>query len=188
MQLGTLDDDVGEIEQVDLERIQHTLSGDDDLFGLFFDGERSDQSGDFFGSLPLGELTETFLTRPDRSVNDLEEELTGSRVEDEDSSVDRLGGQVSLERLVDGDSIDIGVVDEPDDLIREEFRIVARVEVWLCRLGRVELETLSDTLSQDVQGRVGLHDLGHTLLHQGLHSREPNTVTCVQVVGKIDSD
>ena len=44
-------------------------------------------------------------------MNDLEEELTGSRVEDEDGSVDGLGGQVSFERLVDRDSVDVGVVD-----------------------------------------------------------------------------
>lgn len=150
LQLGTLDDDVGEIEQVYLQRIQHTLSGNDDLFRLFFDGERSYQCSDFFGSLPLGELTKTFLTGPHRSVNDLQEELTRSRIKDEDSTVDRLCRQVSLERLVDGNSVDVGIVDEPNDLVGEELRVIAGVEVRFGRFGRVELETLSDTLSENV--------------------------------------
>jgi hypothetical protein len=53
---------------------------------------------------------------------------------------------------VDGDSVDVGVVDEPDDLVREELRVVLRVKVGLGRLGRVELETLADSLSEDVEG------------------------------------
>lgn len=114
LQLGTLDDDVGEVEQVDLERIEHTLSGDDDLLRLFFDGERTNQGGDFFCGLPLGELTETLLTGPDRRVNDLDEGLTGTRVEDEDGTVNGLRRQVTLERLVNRDSVDLRVVDEPD--------------------------------------------------------------------------
>lgn len=96
---------------MDLERIEHTLPGDDDLLGLFFNGERTNESGDFLGGLPLCELSETLLTSPNRGVDDLEEELTGSRVEDEDGSVDGLGRQVSFERLVNRDSVDVGVVD-----------------------------------------------------------------------------
>lgn len=37
--------------------------------------------------------------------------------------------QVTLKRLMDSNSVDVGVVDEPDDLIREELRVVLRVEV-----------------------------------------------------------
>ena len=58
------------------------------LFGLLFDGQGPDQSRDFFGGLPLGQLAETLLTGPDRRVDDLQEELTGARVEDEDGAVD----------------------------------------------------------------------------------------------------
>jgi hypothetical protein len=54
LQLGTLDDDVGEIEKMNFERVEHTLASDDDLLGLFFDGERTNQRGDFFGGLPFG--------------------------------------------------------------------------------------------------------------------------------------
>ena len=41
LKLGALDDNVGEVEQVDLEWIQHTLTGDDDLFRLFLHRQRS---------------------------------------------------------------------------------------------------------------------------------------------------
>ena len=72
---------------MDFEGIQHALSGDDDLLRLFFDWERANQRSDFFGGLPLRELTETLLTRPNARVDDLEEELAGARVEDEDGAV-----------------------------------------------------------------------------------------------------
>jgi hypothetical protein len=44
-------------------------------------------------------LTQTFLPGPYRGVNDLQEELTGAWVEDEDGSVDGLGRQVAFKRL-----------------------------------------------------------------------------------------
>ena len=47
-------------------------------------------------------------------MNDLQELLTRARVEDEDGTVDGLRRQVTLERLVDRDSVDLRVVDEPD--------------------------------------------------------------------------
>jgi hypothetical protein len=66
---------------------QHALSRDNDLLGLFFNGERSYKRSNFFGRFPLRQLSETFLTSPDTRMNDLEEELTGARVEDEDSTI-----------------------------------------------------------------------------------------------------
>lgn len=173
---------------VDLERVEHALAGDDDLLGLLLDGQGPDQRRHLLGRLPLGELTETLLAGPDGRVDDLEEELTGARVEDEDGAVDGLGGQIALERLVDGDAVDVGVVDEPDDLVAEELRVVLRVEVRLGRLGRVELQALADALAQDVQGRVGLHDLGHGLLDERLEAWEVVAVGRVQVVREVDGD
>lgn len=49
--------------------------------------------------LPLGELTQTLLPRPHACVDDLEEQLPRSWVEDENRAVDGLGRQVTLERL-----------------------------------------------------------------------------------------
>ena len=49
-------------------------------------------------------LSETFLSGPHRRVDDLQEQLTSSRVEDEDSSVDWLRRQVTLECLSCGTS------------------------------------------------------------------------------------
>lgn len=109
---------------------------------------------------------------------------------------------------MNGDSVDLRIVDEPDaeegiarqchprrrkargdsHLVTEQLRVVLRVEVRLGRLGGVELETLPDTLTEDVERRVGLHDLRHRLLDERLHSGRPVTVRGVQVVAEIDCD
>ena len=87
LQLATLDDDVGEVKQVDLKRIQHALAGDDDLLRLFLHRQRTHKSRHFFGRLPLRQLSKTLLPSPYTRVDDLQEELTRTRVEDEDSTV-----------------------------------------------------------------------------------------------------
>lgn len=45
-------------------------------------------------------LSQTFLSSPHRCVNDLEEELASPGVEDENSSIDWLCGQVTLKCLL----------------------------------------------------------------------------------------
>jgi hypothetical protein len=50
-------------------------------------------------------------------VNDFQKELTSSRIEDEDGTVYWFCRQVSFERLVDRDPVDVRVVDEPDALV-----------------------------------------------------------------------
>ncbi len=82
--------------------------------------------------------------------------------------------------LVDGDSIHIGVIHKPDDLVGEEFSIVLGRQVRLSGLWRVELQTLADSLSQHIKSWVGLHYLRHGLLDQGLASREPVTISTVE--------
>ena len=57
-------------------------------------------------------------------MNDLEEELTRPGVEDEDGTVDGLGGQIALKSLVNGHTVHIGVIHKPDDLIAEQLSIV----------------------------------------------------------------
>lgn len=49
-------------------------------------------------------------------MDDLQEQLTGAWVENEDGSIDGLGGQVTLECLVDCHTVHVGVIHEPDDL------------------------------------------------------------------------
>ena len=71
LQLATLDDNVREIEQMYLERIQHALSSDNDLLRLLFHRKRANQRSHFFCRLPFGQLSKTFLTCPDTGVNDL---------------------------------------------------------------------------------------------------------------------
>lgn len=77
---------------------------------------------------------------------------------------------------MDGDSVHVGVVYEPDDLVGEELAVVLGGQVGLGGLGRVQLQTFADALPEHVQGRVGLHDLGHGLLDQRLAAREPVSI------------
>ena len=44
LQLRALDDDVGEVEQVHLERVEHAFPRDDDLLRLLLDGQRADDA------------------------------------------------------------------------------------------------------------------------------------------------
>ena len=64
-------------------------------------------------------------------MDDLQEELSSARIENEDCAVHRLGRQVTLEGLVDRHAVNVGVINEPDDLGAEELAIVLGVEVWL---------------------------------------------------------
>ena len=82
------------------------------------------QGSHFFGGLPFGQLTKTFLTGPDTCVDNFEEQLTSSRVENENGTIDRFGGEISLESFVNSDTIDIGIIDKPNDLIGEQFTII----------------------------------------------------------------
>mmetsp|Transcript_63136 Transcript_63136/g.136700 ORF Transcript_63136/g.136700 Transcript_63136/m.136700 type:complete len:725 (-) Transcript_63136:4486-6660(-) len=184
-ELGALDDDVREVEEVHLQRVQHALARHDDLLRLLLHGQRADQRRDLLGGLPLRQLRQALLAGPHRGVDDLQEELSGPRVEDEDRAVHRLRRQVALEGLVDRDAVHVGVVDEPDDLGAEELAVVLRVQVRLGRLGAVELQALADALAEHVQGRVGLHDLVHGPVQQRLHAGEPVAEAAVQVVRQV---
>ena len=106
-------------------------------------------------------------------VSDLAEKLSCPGIEDEDAAIDRLRGEMPLKGLLDGDSVHIGVVQEPDDVVIEQLPVVGAGDVGLRNLRAVKLESPPNPLPQHVEGRVGLHDLGHGLLHQGLAAREP---------------
>ena len=104
------------------------------------------------------------------------------------------------------DAVHVRVIHEPDDLVGEQLGVVLRryvsakfgstasrltdlaVQVRLGRLRRVQLETLPDTLSQDVARRVRLHDLRHCLLNEGLHAGEPVAERRPQVVRKVHAN
>ena len=79
----------------------------------------------------------------------------------------------SSPHLVYGDTVHIGVVHKPDDLVREQLSIVLWRQVRLSWFTGVKLQAFPDSFSQHVQCRVRLHDLRHRLLNQGLHTREP---------------
>jgi len=57
------------------------------LLGLLFDWQRTNKRSNLLSGLPLGELPETLLASPDTGVDNLQEELTGSGVEDKDGAV-----------------------------------------------------------------------------------------------------
>lgn len=60
MEFTALDDNVGEVEEMDFEGVEHAFSCDNNLFRLLFYWQGSDQSSHFLGSLPLGELEGKF--------------------------------------------------------------------------------------------------------------------------------
>ena len=61
---------------MDFERVEHALASHNDLLRLLLDWEAANESGDFFGSLPLCKLAETLLARPNTRVDDLKEQLS----------------------------------------------------------------------------------------------------------------
>ena len=97
--LGALDDDVRKVEQMHFERIEHRLSRHNNLTRLLFDWQRANERSDLLGGFPLCKLTETLLARPYARVNDFQEKLAGTRIEDEDGAVDRLCRQIAFECL-----------------------------------------------------------------------------------------
>jgi len=158
---------------MDLKGIQHTLPCHDNLLRLLLHGERTDKSCNLLSSFPFSQLSETLLSGPYRGMDNLEEELTSSGVEDENCAVDRLGGEITLEGFVNSDPVHVGVVYEPNDLVAEQLPIVLGGEVGFSWLRGVQLQTLPYPFSQHIQSRVCLHDLGHSLLNQRFSSGEP---------------
>ena len=104
LELGALDYDVGEVNQISLQGIQHALPGHDDLLGLLLHRWGWDESPQQSSTWPAGPEAS-----PYKDMDDLEEELASLRVECEDGSVDGFDGHVAPEGLVDGDSCGRGV-------------------------------------------------------------------------------
>ena len=121
-------------------------------------------------------------------MDDLQEELTCARIEDENRAVDWLRRQISLECLMDCHSINVRIVDEQLDLVAEEFRIILGIEKFLIALRSVKLKTFADTFSEHIQSWVSFHDFGHCLLHKGLKSREILAICRIKIVRKINAN
>lgn len=58
-------------------------------------------------------LPQTFLACPDRCMNNLQEQLSSSGIEDKDGSIYGFGGQVALKCLMNCNSVYIGVINKP---------------------------------------------------------------------------
>ena len=54
-------------------------------------------------------------------MNDLQEQLSCARIEDEDGSINGFGGEIAFECFVDGDTVHVRVVHEPNDLIGKHY-------------------------------------------------------------------
>lgn len=96
-------------------------------------------------------------------MNNFQKQLSRPGIEYENRSINRFRRKIAFKCLVNCHPIDIGIIDEPDDLISEEVGVILRVQVGLGGLGGVELETFTDSLTQDVDGGVGFHDFVHRL-------------------------
>mmetsp|Transcript_18308 Transcript_18308/g.41869 ORF Transcript_18308/g.41869 Transcript_18308/m.41869 type:complete len:304 (+) Transcript_18308:1557-2468(+) len=168
--------------------IKHSLPGHDNLLGLFFHRKRSNEGRDLLRRFPLGKLGKTFLAGPDAGVNNFEKELASSGIENENGTIDGFRGEISLEGFMDGDTVHVGVVDKPDDLITEELSIILTTQVGFCGFTAVELQTLANPFSQDIECRVGLHDLCHGLLQQGFAAGNIISISRIQTVPQIDRD
>ena len=88
---------------MDLQRIKHSFSSHDDLFWLLLNGEGANEGGHLLCRLPLGQLAQTLLPRPYTGVDDLEKQLSSARIEDEDGTIDWLGGEVTFKCLQAGE-------------------------------------------------------------------------------------
>jgi hypothetical protein len=75
---------------VNLQRIEHSFPCYYDLLWLFFNRQRPDERRNFLSGFPLRELRQTLLTGPDAGVNDFQEKLPCSGIEDEYGPVNRL--------------------------------------------------------------------------------------------------
>ena len=96
--------------------------------------------------------------------------------------------QAKQRRYAHGDSVDVGVVHEPNDLIREQLGVVLAVQVRLRGLRGVELKTLPNALAKNMAGRVRLHDFRHRLLNERFETREPVTIRGPEVVREVHAN
>jgi hypothetical protein len=56
----------------------------------------------------------------------LQKELTSTGIENENGSIDWFGSKISLKCLMDCHTIDIGVINKPNDLVAKKLSIVLR--------------------------------------------------------------
>ena len=81
--------------------------------------------------------------------------------------------QTTPTHLVNSDSVHVGVVHEPDNLIGEQLSVVLGGEIRLSGFTGVQLEGFTNPLPQHIEGGVSLHYLAHGLVDERFHSRDP---------------
>jgi hypothetical protein len=60
-------------------------------------------------------------------MDNFQEQLASPRIEDKNSTINWFGCQVSLERFMDSHSIDVSVINKPNDLVSEEVSVILRI-------------------------------------------------------------
>lgn len=89
---------------------------------------------------------------------------------------------------MNGDSVNIGIIHKPDSLVHEQISVVLCVQVWLSWFRGVELQTFSDSFSQDIDGRISFHDFINGLKHKCPDSREVIPKSRMHIIGQINSN
>ena len=89
-------------------------------------------------------------------MNDLQEQVARPGMENEDRALDRFRRQVAFVGLVNSQTRDVRIVDEPNDWIGKQFTVVWRGSIRFGRFRRIQMSTFSDTIAQDVQGSLDL--------------------------------
>ena len=121
-------------------------------------------------------------------MNDLQEQLPGPRVENENRPINGLCSQIPFKSLMNCHPIHISIVHKPYHLVGEQISVILGVEVRFGGFRRVELKAFANTLAKNVDGWVGFHDLVHSLEVECADTWEPVTKCRVHVVGQIDGN
>jgi hypothetical protein len=141
LQLGSLNNNVGEIKQMHFQRVQHARPRHYNLLGLLLNRARANESGHLLGRLPLGQLPQALLARPDTRVNDFQVQACNAKhsasiqmgppkikqttssawVKYKYGAVNGFGSQIAFKSLVNCHTVDIRIINEPNNLIGEEL-------------------------------------------------------------------
>ncbi|EDK44906.1 conserved hypothetical protein [Lodderomyces elongisporus NRRL YB-4239] len=150
MQFRTTDGYIREIQHVHFKWIHHSFSSNNQLFRLFFTGQRLEQCSDFFCSLPFGKLTQSLLSSPYRGVYNSQKQLTRFWIKDKHTTIYRFGCQITFQCFMNSDTVHICVINKQLRIVVEQFGIIIRIQESFSRLCVVQLQPFSNTLSQNV--------------------------------------
>ena len=59
-------------------------------------------------------------------MNDLQKQLSSTWIENKNCTVDGFGRKIAFKGLVDGHTVDIGIINKPYDLVGKQFGVILR--------------------------------------------------------------